>query len=87
MDSFSKWLNEVRGELLSINMPIDDWQKTWVFDFEREFKAGTTPSHAAAKANRFWWHQQNKSMHNDCQSTRRCWLPRGHQGECEDTSQ
>ena len=35
------------------------------------------------KANRFWWHEQNKSLKQDCRSTPNCWLPRGHQGPCQ----
>lgn len=35
------------------------------------------------KANRFWWHEQNKSLKGDCRLTPDCWLPRGHQGLCQ----
>ena len=39
---------------------------------------------AAMKANRFWWHEQNKSLKQDCRVTPNCWLP--HQGECQAVS-
>jgi len=81
--SFEGWLTEVRSALDSMNMPLDDWQRQWRFDFDREFGAGTTANDAAAKANRFWWHQQNKSMNQECRKSRDCWLPRNHQGECQ----
>lgn len=81
--SFEGWLSEVRAALDSINMPIDDWQKAWRFDFRREFGAGTTAKDAAMKANRFWWRQQNKAINHECQKAEGCWLPRNHQGECE----
>lgn len=64
-------------------MPMDDWQKTWAFNFNREYEDGTSPADAAAKANRHWWHQQNKSLKQDCQKSADCWLPRGHHGECQ----
>ena len=81
--SFEEWLSEVRSALESINMPMDDWQKSWQFDFPNEFGAGTTANDAALKANRFWWHQQNKAVNQECQKRRDCWLPRHHQGECQ----
>lgn len=82
-DAYEVWLDQVRVALRSINMQMEDWQPIWSFDFPREHEAGTTPDDAAMKANRFWWHQQNKSLKQDCQKTPNCWLPRGHQGECQ----
>jgi len=35
------------------------------------------------KANRYWWHEQNKSMGRECDKFPGCWLPRGHQGDCQ----
>jgi hypothetical protein len=64
-------------------MLMDDWQKRWPFDFQGEYKAGATADDAALKANRFWWHEQNKSLKQDCRLTLNCWLPRGHQGACQ----
>ena len=81
--SYQTWLNDVRSALESINMPMDEWQRTWQFDFVGEFKAGTGPGKAAEKANRFWWHEQNKSIGQACGKDPKCWLPQGHQGECQ----
>lgn len=80
---YDRWLGEVRDALRSINMPMDDWQSIWPFDFKGEHDGGTSPDDAAAKANRFWWFQQNKSIGRDCDRLPGCWLPRGHQGECQ----
>ena len=30
---YNRWLRDVRAALQSINMPMDDWQKAWHFDF------------------------------------------------------
>jgi hypothetical protein len=36
------------------------------------------------RANRFWWYQQNKSLNQECPPlTPSCWLPLGHQGNCQ----
>jgi hypothetical protein len=85
-DTYEVWLSSVRDALQSINMPMDDWQSRWPFDFASAYKAGTVANDAATKANRFWWHQQNKSLKQDCRQTPNCWLPRGHQGECQPCS-
>jgi hypothetical protein len=82
-DAYDKWLGEVRNVLNSINMRMDDWQGIWHFDFRSEYDDGSDAKDAAAKANRFWWHEQNKSLKRDCAQTANCWLPRGHQGSCE----
>jgi hypothetical protein len=34
-NSRKKWMNKVRAALQSINMPFDDWQHVWHFDFQR----------------------------------------------------
>jgi len=81
--SFESWLREVRAALQSINMPMDDWQNRWRFDFPAEHKAGADPARAAEKANRFWWHEQNKAIGQDCRKDPACWLPRNHQGDCQ----
>jgi len=80
---YGSWLKKVEEVLISINMRMDDWQKTWRFDFRREFEAGANANDAAAKANRHWWHQQNKAIGQDCRKAPGCWLPRDHQGDCE----
>jgi hypothetical protein len=61
-EAYDNWFNEVRTALNSINMPMDDWQKRWSFNFTAEYKAGTKPGDAAAKANRFWWHLSLKTV-------------------------
>jgi hypothetical protein len=81
--TYEVWLEQVQEALKSINMSMDDWQPVWRFDFPGEHDRGTDPDAAAMKANRFWWHQQNKSMGRDCDKLPGCWLPRGHRGECQ----
>ena len=80
---YEAWITDVQQALRSINMSMDDWQSCWFFDFQAEYKAGSKADAAAMKANRFWWHEQNKSLKGDCRLTRDCWLPRGHQGLCQ----
>lgn len=84
-ETYDVWLDQVRDALRSINMRIEDWQGAWPFDFRAEYKAGANPDAVAMKANRFWWLEQNKCMKQDCQKTPGCWLPQGHQGECQPT--
>ncbi len=81
--SYPSWLQEVRDALASINMNVDEWQGPWPFDFAKEYAAGADPVSAADKANRFWWHEQNKAVKKECQTTPDCWLPRGHEGDCQ----
>ena len=81
--TYETWLKDVSAALDSINMPMDDWQRTWPFDFRAEFAAGTTANDTTMKANQFWWYRQNKSINQECQKTPNCWLPRDHQGECQ----
>lgn len=81
--AYESWLDEVRAALQTINMPLDDWQKIWAFDFRKEHAAGTSPGEAADKANRFWWREQNKALNQDCRRMPNCWLPRGHHGDCQ----
>jgi hypothetical protein len=82
-DGYEVWICEVQKALGSINMSVDDWQGRWPFDFKGEYKLGTKANDAAMKANRFWWHKQNKSLKQDCGLSLDCWLPRGHQGTCQ----
>lgn len=81
--TYEVWLDEVKEALASINMPMDEWQGIWPFDFSAEHDAGTSPDAAAMKANRFWWHRQNKLLGRDCDGLPGCWLPRDHQGDCQ----
>lgn len=85
-DAYEVWLDQVKDALRSINMPMEDWQKTWAFDFAAEYQRGMSPDAVATKANRFWWSEQNKSIGRACEKIPGCWLPRGHQGECEPIS-
>ncbi len=82
-EAYEIWIGEVQQALRSINMSMDDWQIRWPFDFRGEYEAGTKANEAAAKANRFWWHEQNTSLKQECRLTPSCWLPRGHQGSCQ----
>jgi hypothetical protein len=83
IESYEAWLGRVRDALSSINMPLDQWQAMWPFEFRAEFETGADADAVAMKANRFWWRQQNRSLKQDCRVTPDCWLPRGHQGECQ----
>jgi hypothetical protein len=80
--NYEQWLNDVRTALDSINMPMDQWQKMWAFDFRRHYDMGIEADDAAMKANQFWWREQNKALRQECQKTTDCWLPRDHQGSC-----
>jgi hypothetical protein len=80
---FDSWLRQVRVVLDSIGMPMDKWQQAWPFDFAHEFEVNTIPREAALKANKLWWQQQNRAIGQECRIIRDCWLPRGHEGECE----
>ena len=71
-EEYEAWLDRVRNALRSINMPMENWQGVWVFDFSAEYKAGTNPDVAALKANRFWWREQNKSLRQECRKTPGC---------------
>jgi hypothetical protein len=82
-DTYEVWIGEVQQALRSVNMSMDDWQSLWPFDFHVEYNAGTKADDAAMKANRFWWHEQNRSLKRDCRLTPDCWLPSGHQGSCQ----
>lgn len=80
---YEHWLTEVKAALEAVNMPMADWQGVWPFDFRAEYDAGAKPDDTAMKANRYWWREQNKSLKQDCRETDACWLPRGHQGDCQ----
>jgi len=74
-------MEEVRAVLDSLILPVADWQVMGAFDYQREYDAGVPPNIAAMKANRQWWHDWNKSPNQECQRSKDCWLPRGHQGQ------
>ena len=82
-DSYEKWMSEVRAAFDSLSMPMADWQAIGVFDYRSEYDAGVAPAEAALKANRHWWHEWNKSLNQECRQRRGCWLPRGHEGDCQ----
>jgi hypothetical protein len=84
---YELWIADVRSALESINMPMDQWQSRWRFDFQQEYSLGSEASMAANKANRFWWHEQNKALRQHCAKTSNCWLPSGHSGECQPVAQ
>ena len=85
-ETYDSWLARVNAALQAINMPMDDWQRIWSYDFAAEYKAATDPAQAADKANKFWWREQNRASQTDCRFRLGCWLPRGHQGQCEPIS-
>jgi len=80
---YESWLDKVADALRSINMNMGDWQPVWPYDFKSEYDAGTAPDAVAMKANRFWWREQNRSLKRACEKIPGCWLPRGHQGDCQ----
>lgn len=84
---YQTWLEHVENALSSINMSMRDWQKNFFFDFESEHRAGTDPHAAAEKANRFWWRAQNKALNQECRKSPDCWLPGGHQEDCQPVTQ
>ena len=85
--SFEEWMHKVRAAFDSLNMPAADWQAIGAFDYRSEYDAGVKPDAAAMKANRYWWLEWNKSLKQDCRATKNCWLPRGHEGQCEPIAQ
>ena len=86
-ETYEEWMNEVRTAFESLNLPMADWQALGAFDYRGEYDAGTNPTDAAKKANRYWWHEWNKSLNQDCRQAKDCWLPRGHQGGWQPVSE
>jgi len=82
-ESYEEWMKQVRAAFEWLDMPMADWQAIGVFDYRSEYDAGANPDEAAMKANRYWWHEWNKSLQQECRQHKDCWLPRGHQGECQ----
>jgi hypothetical protein len=85
--SFEEWMKEVRAAFGALSLPAKDWQALGAFDYRREYEAGVTPADAAAKANRHWWLEWNKSLNQDCRRSKNCWLPRGHRDQCQPVSE
>lgn len=83
MDAYEVWIGEVQQALRSINMSMGGWQGLLPFDFQAECESGTTVDEAGMEANRFWWHEHNRSFKQDCCLTPNCWLPHGHSGSCQ----
>jgi hypothetical protein len=82
-DSYEEWMKEVHAAFESLNVPMADWEAIGIFDYRSEYDAGVKPDDAAKKANRHWWQQWNKSLKQDCRQSKDCWLPSGHQGQCQ----
>ena len=82
-ESFEEWMNEVRAAFESLEGPMADWQVIGAFDYRSEYDAGVKSDAAAQKANRHWWREWNKSLKQECRQSEDCWLPRGHQGQCQ----
>lgn len=76
-------MKRVREQLESLQMAPDLWQAEWAYNFRRSYQSGTAPSEAAKRANRYWWREQHKVLHRQCDRAVNCWLPRGHAGECQ----
>ncbi len=71
-------------DLLEANrMAVDEWQSQFPYNFRRSFETGTSPIDAATRANRFWWREQEKVLHNECDKVANCWRGRGHKGPCQ----
>ncbi len=76
-------MKRVREGLDSLQMATDHWQAFAAYNFRRSYESGTPPDQAAQRAFKFWWRQQHKALHDDCQKAVNCWLKHGHEGECQ----
>ncbi len=76
-------MKSVREELDSLHMATKEWQRFSPYNFRRSYQSGTTPDETAKRAFKFWWRQQHKALHEDCDRAVNCWLKRGHEGECQ----
>lgn len=54
-----QWLEEVRQALLSINMPLAEWNERYPFDFDHCFRLGMSSTATAMAANHFWWRKSD----------------------------
>ena len=82
-ESYEKWMDEVRAAFDSLILPAAHWHAIGAFDYRSEYDAGVKPNDAAMKANRHWWHEWNKTLNQDCLKNKDCWLPRNHEGQCQ----
>ena len=76
--SYESWLKEVDEALSSINMPMQDWQKSWAFDFRSEFAAKTTATDAAmflGDGPPLIWARRSTNSPPVCGSTSTCRKP------------
>lgn len=83
MVTFHTWMNAVRELLEANGMAVDEWQAQFPYNFRRSFEAGTSPADAATRVSRFWWREQEKVLHHECDKVANCWRGRGHTGECQ----
>ena len=81
--SYRTWIKLVREELESLHMATDEWQAFWAYNFRRSYEAGIPPEVAANRAYRYWWREQYKLLHRQCDRAANCCLPREHEGECQ----
>ena len=83
MATFRTWMKEVREVLAANTMAVNEWQSHFPYNFRRSFDSGTSPIKAANRIRRFWWREQEKGLHKQCDKAANCWLSRGHNGECQ----
>lgn len=58
---FESWLSEVRAALDAINMPMDEWQRAFPYDYQADHAAGIAPAEAAKRANDHYWTAQENA--------------------------
>lgn len=81
--TYEGWLQQVKEGLMSIDMPMEEWQSVWPFNFSRQHRAGTSPADTAGMANRYCWHQQKKSMAHDCDKLPPAGCHEDNQRDCQ----
>lgn len=55
--SYETWIRDVWDVLAKLDIEAGTWQKSWEFEFRKEYDCGSTPYEAAARAQDFWWQQ------------------------------
>jgi hypothetical protein len=83
MATFRTWMKEVREVLEANRIAVNEWQSLFPYNFRRSFDSGTSPVEAANRMHRFWWREQEKGLHRQCDKAANCWLSRGHNGDCQ----
>lgn len=83
MATFRTWMKEVCELLAADSMAVSEWQSHFPYNFHRSFESGTSPTEAATRVHRFWWREQEKRLHKQCDQAANCWLSRGHDGDCQ----